>query len=191
MNYYFLVSSLPMLHLRLKPLITLKAFLSACARDLPPEDLAVMSDLLASDGAHSSHPFAQEWRDRETELRNEVARLRARHRLLSPEVWLRPQRGDHLFNQTAVADAFQTTNPLERERSLDQFRWTILGDLAGLNPFSIEAVFCYGLRLRLACRWAAFDPASGTALLERVATATAEASGNRASAFNSKKARSA
>jgi hypothetical protein len=191
MNYYFLVSSLPLLQLGLKPSITPQAFLTACETNLTPEETAVMHDLLASDGSHSEHPFAQAWRDRETELRNETARLRARNRSLGSESWLRPQQGARVFIKTAVAEAFQAADPLERERSLDRLRWTILDELAGLNPFGIEAVFSYGLRLRLVCRWDAFDRKSGLALLEHAAAAAVKTGGIHADSFTPQQAVSA
>ncbi len=191
MNYYFLVSSLPLLQLGIPPPITPKTFLIACETNLPPEDLETMRDLLVSDGAHSNHPFACEWRDRETELRNESAHIRARNRSLGPEAWIHPQQGARVYIQSAVAGAFQSTNPLDRERALDRLRWTILDDLTGLNPFGIESVFSYGLRLRLATRWARFDPEAGSVLLEEAVTLAAKTGVVGASAFNPQQAASA
>jgi hypothetical protein len=191
MNYYFLVSSLPLPQLGLKPPITIPDFLTACGTNLPPDEQAILRDLLATDGAHSDHPFVREWRERETELRNEVARIRAKKRPFAPETWLRPQPGVRVFIQTAVAEAFQAPNPLERERGLDRLRWSLLDELAGLNPFGIDALFSYGLRLRLATRWASFDSKSGAALLEHAAAATAQSNLTHASGFNPQKAASA
>ncbi len=180
MSRYFLIASLPLLQLGVKPPIRMAAFLSACEASLPEEDLAVMRELLAADGRGSPHPFAREWLDRETELRNAAARLRAQKKGLNPEPWLHPQQGARVFIQTGVADAFLESTPLERERALDLLRWTILDDLAGLDPFGLPAVFAYGLRLRLAERWAAFDATSGAQLLETAAANAAATPGQAA-----------
>jgi hypothetical protein len=174
MNHYFLIASLPLLHLGQRPPITLPAFLQTAEEHLPPGTMAVLRDLLEADGRHSADAFAREWFDSETELRNASVRLRARHRGISPDGFLRPQRGNRVYLQSAVADAFQAPNPLEREKALDQIRWRILDELAGLDPFSLETINSYALKLRLAWRWAAFDPEKGAALLETAAAGAAE-----------------
>ncbi len=173
MNHYFLVSSLPLLQLGHKPLLSLTAFLTLCETHLTPNDHSVLLDLLTSNGENNSHPFAREWLDRETELRNEIARFRSQKKPHVSETWHRTQQGARVFIQAAVANSFQAPDPLERERSLDQLRWTILDELAGLDPFSTESVFSYGLRLRMACRWAAFDQDSGLTLLEHATASVA------------------
>jgi hypothetical protein len=178
MNHYFLVASLPMLQFGEKPPIRLADFLSACGAALAEGEMAVLRDLLERDGEAESHPFSRAWRDRETELRNAVARLRARPLQINPEPWLRPHAGARVYIQTGVAEAFQAADPLQRERALDRLRWRILEDLAGLEPFSLEAVFSYALRLRLLWRWAGYQEAEGAAALDRaVGEAAATATG--------------
>ncbi|MFO7535438.1 MAG: DUF2764 family protein [Kiritimatiellia bacterium] len=174
MNPYFLIASLPLLHLGQRPPISLPAFLQTAGEHLPPGNMAVLRDLLEADGRHSPDPFAREWFDRETELRNLSVRIRARHRGISPDGFLRPQKGNRVYLQTAVADAFQAPNPLDREKALDQIRWRMLDELAGLNPFGLETIYSYVLKLRLAWRWASFDPEKGAALLETAAAGAAE-----------------
>lgn len=174
MNHYFLIASLPLLQLGQRPPIALPAFLQACGEHLTPEQMAVLRDLLETDGRHSQDPFARAWFDCETELRNASVRLRARRRGVSPESFLRPQSGGRVFLQTAVAEAFQAPDPLEREKALDRLRWRLLDELAGLDPFSLEVVYSYVLKLRLAWRWASFDPDKGAALLETTAAGAAE-----------------
>lgn len=173
MNHYFLISSLPLLAFGAKPPMTLEDFLKACDANLSESETDVMRDLLDRNGAGADHPFACDWLDRETELRNAVVRLRARDQKLSPDAWLRPQAGAHVDLQTGVTEAFQAPDPLEREKALDLLRWRILDELAGLNPFSLEAVFSYGLKLRIVRRWADLNRDAGAALLEKAAAAAA------------------
>jgi len=174
MNYYSLIASLPLIQLGKPPPLRLPGFRAACDTHLDPIDRTVLADLLETGGAHSPHPFARAWRDRETEMRNAIVRFRAKTRGMSPDRHLRPQDGARVFIQAGVAEAFQAPNPLERERALDRLRWRVLEELAGLDPFAPEAVFAYGLRLQLAERWTLFDEAAGTALLETAAAAATE-----------------
>jgi hypothetical protein len=178
MNHYFLIASLPLLAFDVKPPMSLDDFLKACEANLSEGDAAVMRDLLETNGAGSDHPFALQWLDRETELRNAMARLRARNQKLSADAWLRPQAGAHVDLQTGVTEAFQAPDPLEREKALDLLRWRILDELAGLNPFSLEAVFSYGLKLRIVRRWADFNRDAGAALLEKAAAGAASGTAN-------------
>ena len=52
-------------------------------------------------------------------------------------------------------------DPLERELALDRLRWTLLDELAVSQAFGFQAVLAYGLKLRLAEKWAAMDEAEG------------------------------
>jgi hypothetical protein len=149
-------------------------FLSACESSLSGEEMAVLRDLLDRDGESGAHPFSRQWHDHETELRNAAVRLRARHRQVNVESTLRPHDGARVYIQLGVTEAFLAPDPLQREKALDLLRWRILDDLAGLNPFSLEAVFSYGLRLRLVWRWAGFKADEGMPALVRAAADTAD-----------------
>jgi hypothetical protein len=173
MNQYFLIASLPMLPFGEKPPLRMAEFLAACEAALPAEEMAVLRDLIDHDGEQESHPFSQEWRSRETELRNTAIRLRTRRRQGNSEGYIRPHSGARVYIQAGVTEAFQAPDPLQREQALDRLRWRILEELAGLNPFSLEAVLSYGLRLRLAWRWAALTGSEGAAALEQAASAAA------------------
>ena len=173
MNHYFLIASLPTLHFGEKPPLRLSDFWAACEANLKPEELGVLRDLMDTDGALGSHAFSRGWHDRETELRNAVVRLRARRRQVNVDSFIRPHAGARVYIQTAVTEAFQAPDPLQRERALDLLRWRILEELAGLDPFGIEAVFSYGLRLRLVWRWEGFKGGSGAAALDKAASETA------------------
>jgi hypothetical protein len=173
MNQYFLIASLPMIHLGEKPPLRMADFLSACAASLTDGEMAVLHDLLEHDGALETHPFSRDWRDRETELRNAVVRLRAQKRQVRPERYLRPGAGARVYIHTGVAEAFKAADPMQREHALNRLRWNLLEELAGFNPFSLEAVFSYALRLRLAGRAAGSRSEEGAAALTRAAAAAA------------------
>jgi hypothetical protein len=60
-----------------------------------------------------------------------------------------------------VAAAFNAASPLEREKALDRVLWKQAEELAGWDPFSATAVIVYGVRLRMAARWAGLSAAAG------------------------------
>jgi hypothetical protein len=161
MNYYYLVASLPMLTLGRESPLGLPAFRALCAEHLLPPDLAVLDDLLVSGGTGTADPFVSAWRERETRLRNIIARTRAARRGLDPAPYVRPETGFDAYTRKAVDDAFARTSPADREMDLDRFRWSVLEELAGYDMFALPAVLAYALKLRLVERWSRMDAAAG------------------------------
>jgi hypothetical protein len=166
-NYYYLVAGLPMLALGRPPSIASAGFRQACREQLAPDDFEVLADLLDAGGRRTSHPFARAWRERDTRLRNAVARARAGRLNREAGPHLRPAEGFDTYTERAVAEAFARATPAERELDLDRFRWSVLDELAGFNPFALAGVLAYGLKLRLAERWSGLEAARGRAAVER------------------------
>jgi hypothetical protein len=171
MNYYFLVASLPALSLDAPPPLSSDRFSGICREHLNREDLAALGDLAGPLAAPSPHPFVREWRNREILLRNAVARQRASRLKRDPAPHLRERREFDPGVERAAAEAFAKPDPLERERSLDRFRWRDLDELAGLNPFSSEAVLAYSVKLRLVEQWSRLNRAEGRQRLEETVNA--------------------
>lgn len=164
MNYYYLAASLPMLFLGRTPPISEQAFLALCREHLAHDDRAAIEALLAG-GPETAHSFVLAWRRRETGLRNAIAQARAARRGQEATAYLRPGEPG-LAEVRAVADAFGRATPAEREFELDRFRWQALEAMAGMDIFSGAAVLAYGLRLKLAHRWAAMVAEAGRRRLE-------------------------
>lgn len=145
--------------------LSFDTFCERCREHLSPADAVVLEDLITG-GARSEHPFVVAWRERETRLRNAVARARASR--LGREVgpYLRPERGFDMYTLKAVEEAFARPTPVERELELDRFRWQVLEELAGRALFSIEAVLAYALRLRLVERWSRLEAEPGRRVVE-------------------------
>ncbi len=177
MSIPYLIASLPTLALDTPPPLAIAAFRETCDRVLPPSDAATVVALLA--GQPSDHPFVGAWRDRETQLRNAVARRRAARRGLDPALCQRPVAGCDLRLMQGVDAAFEQADPLRREQALDRLRWSVLDELQGPQPHSFEAVLAYAVRLQLAVRGAQRDADAGRA---RVAHLTAL--GSAADAWN-------
>jgi hypothetical protein len=165
LDYYYFAASLPRLALGETPPLSREAFLALCRDHLTPADMAQVEALSAPATADKGQGFVRAWRAAETRLRNACARARAARRREDAASHLRPQEGADMAEKT-VADAFGQADPLARERMLDRFRWQVIESLAGTNPFAPEALFAYALKLGLAARRAAQDPAEGAARAE-------------------------
>lgn len=167
MSIIYLISSLPMLSFDAPPVITIGKFVEACREQLSAENAAA-AEALAS-GQESHHPFAAAWRDKDTILRNAVARERARLAAGKDAArWTRPARGCDSLIETGVEDAFQETDPLRRERELDKVRWLIADELQGPDPLVIQVVFAYAVKLALVTRWAVLDAQQGRKTFDRL-----------------------
>lgn len=166
MAYSYLLASLPVLTLERAPAIGEAAFRAGCASQLAAHDAAAVEDVFVSGGQESRHPFLEAWRERETRLRNAVARARAARLGQDPAPHLRPERGFDVSTLEAVAAAFKRATPAEREFDLDRFRWRVLDELAGPAGFTAGQVLAYALKLRLALRWSVRDEAAGRQVME-------------------------
>jgi hypothetical protein len=166
MTYYYLGASLPMLFLDRPAPIGLTAFRRSCREQMRPADGEAIQRLLDADGEGVDHPFVRRWRNGERQLRNAVARARAARLGRDAAPHLRPVEGVSVTQDRRVAEAFTRGTPLERELELDRIRWSLLDELAGLQPFTLAWLMAYALKLRLVERWAGLDAGMGEARLE-------------------------
>lgn len=166
MSFYYFVASLPMISLTAPPPLTTDAFMADARRLLDRETVAELEALMSGAWDRAGGAFAARWRDAETQLRNALARARAVQQELDPTPYLRPHAGFSVYVEQAVVEAYAKANPLERELSLDRFRWALLEEWARTNPFGRDAVLAYGMKLALAHRWAALSDEKGRARFE-------------------------
>ena len=166
MSIYYLIASLPTLDLETAPAITPDAFAQLCHEQLALAEADAAEALVA--GREAPHPFVRDWRDRDTLLRNAAARQRAARRTTDPEPYQKPTSGCDLRIERDVEAAFQSADPLQRERQLDRIRWRVADELQGPDPMTPRAALAYAVKLRLACRWAALTPGAGRAAAARL-----------------------
>jgi len=159
MSRYYLISSLSALSLDHAPQITAEAFLSACRAQLGRADADAAEALMT--GGASAHPFVTAWRERDTLLRNAVARARARSAGTDAAQWLRPVQGWDAQIERLVEEALQQPDPMRCERALDRVRWAAAEELQGLDPMDVKVALAYAVKLALALRWAALDKERG------------------------------
>ncbi len=160
MNYYYLASSLPPVTMDEEPRMSLSDFVELCDDHLVARDSLALRAVL-EDGVACDHPTVSKWREKETQLRNTIAKARAHHRKLDPSPYVREHEDFDTAIELAVDEAFATGSPLGREKALDACRWSLIEEIEGYNAFSAAAVLSYALKLRLAIRWASFDEETG------------------------------
>ena len=179
--YEYFAATLPMLSFGAPPPMAAEDLRAAAEGNLKAADLAALDALLS--GAPSDHPFVVAWRDRDTQLRNAVARARAARlqknaagaaNSADASRWLRPHGGWSAGVESGVAAAFQEPDALRRHRALARLRWDQATELAGLDPFSSAAVLAYAVRLVLAADLAKADEEAGLERLRKTADPPAE-----------------
>lgn len=62
----------------------------------------------------------------------------------------------------------EQTDPVEKERQLDAFKWTWLDEQTFFDGFNLFAVFAYLSRLEMLERWSLLDPEQGKARFESI-----------------------
>lgn len=172
MAYYYLISSLTAVSMDTKPDIPVERFISLCVEHLAPEDMLALETAMAAPSGASPGGFAGAWLELDTQLRNALVLIRAERMDKDEAPFLRPAgTGDGIVEKTAAA-AMARENPVEREQVLDGFRWSMIEELAGFDPFSADAVVAYGLKLQIAHKWAAMNDNKGREAFEAILTAS-------------------
>lgn len=166
MAYYYLVASLPSIELDGELPWTPEQFLKACENTLEPSDMMEIRLVMEGEEVRSGHPLLRRWHGRETQLRNAVARHRVARLGIEPASAQREHAEFDVGIERGVADAMKASDPLGRERALDELRWGVAVDLAKEEPFGLGAVLGHALQLRLANRWRGMSDERGRLALE-------------------------
>lgn len=176
MSTYYLISSLPVLSLDLKPELTPEEYLANGRAQLGSPDAEAIEALL---GDHpSGHPFVVAWRDKENILKNAIAYARATRSNTDVEPWIRPTQGCDLSYEVLVDEVFQLADPLQREKGLDELRWTIAESLQDYDPMDVTVALAYAIKLKLAWRWANLNIEKGESAFEGLTTKNLNSDGS-------------
>lgn len=163
-DYWYLIAALPALRFGEKPAMGAEQFRTFCSDWLPDAGLRAVESVL--DGTPDESGLTAAWHAKETQLRNAVARSRARR--YNAESAARPHAGFEVFIEKGVADAFARDNPLEREMELDRLRWSLGDELAAGDSFGFPAVLAYAVKLQIAERWASLNEETGRNKVEEL-----------------------
>ena len=161
MNYYYLIASLPGFTIEDPPPMLPDQFRNLCDSHLMPCDMRALDELLSNATSSSNNTFLKQWLDFETQIRNAIATTRAARLNKDASEHLKGHKEFDPEIEKAVSDAFLKSTPIERERALDEFRWSRIEDMAGLNPFAARALLAYTLKLILAKRWSQMNKENG------------------------------
>lgn len=170
MSLYYFVASLPTLSLTGKPPVTVEEFLADARRIVGDEFGDQLEVLLGTSATTTTNRFVRRWLMAERQLGLALARARAAR--LGVDAGEYQNAGVPFGSEAerAVVEAMAKSNPLEREQSLDRFRWTLLDDWTRSTPFGEAYVFAYALKLKMAHRWARLTEESGYSRLEETVT---------------------
>ncbi|MBQ6823381.1 MAG: DUF2764 family protein [Clostridia bacterium] len=173
MAEYYLISQLPSLDGigDTMPLpITEERFEELCGRFLSKKaqkELAALTLIPPTEPQPSSSPLIKAWNEGERDLRLALAKARADKmkkpfphdiRRLSPE------------QLKAAGEAAESENPMEAEKYLHRYRLAFLETLRPMDSFSEDAVYYYGLKLKLIARIRRFDTELGEAAYKNIYT---------------------
>ena len=182
-QYYYQVSTLPMLRLGEPARLSLEAFTGFCSRQLPAAVATALERLGLEPDGQPCCEVERRWQVWETYARNCLVRLRALRLGLDAAHFVRPVADAFPVDRRRLEEVLSDPDPLQRERELDRLRWQRLDDLAVGHEFDLEALVLYKLRLLLVSKWGVRTAAAGRRLHERlVATGVEQAVARRTSA---------
>lgn len=143
--------------------ITTEYFIDLCQRFMPDEAKCVAAALSLEppkEFASTGSAFLDTWYNKERDLRNALAQIRALK--MKKETKDIPTVADGEVIQ-AARTACGMDSPLSAEQFLNEYRLSLLDKIAPLDNFSMDAVYNYGLRLMLTERMKKFNREEGMA----------------------------
>lgn len=166
----YLISSLPMLHLGMKPPFSFAAFIKLCEPFIERRegDALAKIDIAGNYPPAAKLPTLDRWYEFDRDLRNELVKIRASRKKTDPAKYLRPDDGYTEPYITHIAlHAHRNPSLVESERILDEERWKKLDELECGHYFDFDYLIIYGLRLLILQRWERFRSADKKRLLDR------------------------
>ncbi len=167
-QYYYTVSSLPMLDYDDPGDLKYEDYLDECRKWLKPGEAAVLEASRISPERENTLPgIAEVYRKWEISLRNELVLLRSASMGLNPEDFLAPSEP---FPDTAAlaASAFKEESPLEAENILNRGRWDFIESLKAGHFFDLEYLVLYSLQLQILERKRCFEEEAGFARYQEI-----------------------
>ena len=148
--------------------VTEEYFYDLCSRFLDSKNLAVLKSLTLEppkNKEETSSTFLNKWYENERMLRFALAQIRS----------LKLNKKFELENASFPVEIVQTArtacgmdSPLSAEQFLNQYRLNLIENIRPDDDFSLDAVFCYGLKLKLALRMKKFDTEKGIASYKKI-----------------------
>ncbi|MBQ7652709.1 MAG: hypothetical protein IJS15_17255 [Victivallales bacterium] len=170
-DYFYFLSSLPMLRWGEKPPVSHERFLALCQELLGDELSSAIGSLqlLPDEARKSMSPVASAWHEFETFLRNTTGNIR-RNRMRKSGAVMTIHETDYIsaIEAKRIEEILAIASPLERENALDSLRWKFLDGLEAKHTYSKGAVEIYALRLLLLEKQASRQYETGKAAFDRL-----------------------
>jgi len=170
-EYYYLVSSLPMLEKYAEPFLSTDSFVESCKDWLTDADLSLVKSVglvPASGASFPSGTAAAKWNDWEINLRNKVAKSRAGKLNREAEEDTLPATDCYSELDRAIQEVAAAHNPLEAEKVLDDMRWTKVDDLEACHSFDVDKLCAYKIKLMLCEKWLVREESKGVESFNQV-----------------------
>lgn len=176
-DFFYFLSSLPMLRWGEKPPMSYDRFMAQCRSLLGDElsDEIAALQLVPCEIRDGMSPVAKAWNGFETFLRNTVGGIRKNRMRKSNTVMTRHET-DYISSLDAkrLEEILSNASPLERENALDNFRWKFLDGIALQHAYSRGAVEIYAIRLLLLEKQASRQYEAGRAAFDKLMNAGLE-----------------
>ncbi len=162
-EYYYLVSSLPMLQEGKKSLITVDDFMSSCETSISCVEYSFLQNLLLEPSENKNIPYKQIaiWNDFETFIRNKIVSIRENNFSKNSDSYEREVNDFFVFAENKLNDVTSANTPLESEKMLDSLRWGMLNELEVGNDFNFIKLCIYKLKLMISEKWITRDIETG------------------------------
>lgn len=158
-SYYYLIPSLPDLKADGEMPLTYEEFLKSCQSNVSEENFELLKNLTLSS---TKGPLVEEWSDAYGTLTKELNYQRSMNLGKSyPQTYNK----DGMSAQVAAA-ALSAKNPLEAEKLLLDYEFSLLDTLVGAHVFDDYVLFGYAIKLKLLERQNCFEHEKGQKELE-------------------------
>lgn len=135
---------------------SLEDFFAKCEGLIPETEIEFLRNTCYKEG-YSLNPAATgtlgKWAKFEIALRNELARVRARHKKVDVLKFIRLPDDPEADISRAARVAYISSSILEAEKVLDQARWDALESLSFGHYFDFDFLLIYLLKLKILERW--------------------------------------
>ena len=171
-EYYYMLSSLPMLNFYGKPPLPYPEFVERCTLWLSSRDLLQLRlariDIEDIPPEKVTGDFLNCWISFENTLRNELVKIRSKALQIPEEKYLRSESAFDPGARPLVHQAIDEPSPHKAEIELLKIRWDFLTHYEAGHYFDLTALIIYGLKLQLLGRIQTFEKATGQQILEQL-----------------------
>lgn len=169
-QYYYLISSLPMLEFNMKMPFTYNDFILQCEEQLEGSDLAAIkrSSISPPESCDERSSMLRKWKTFDMCLRNELARHRSSKLSKDPSKHIRGEECSDLFISSFARWAVNEDLSIETELAIDRIRWQKIEELKQGHYFDIDNLIAYALQLQILERWQRINSGNGMGILEEL-----------------------